>query len=344
MSLIEAGPSMVVCLSPDYRILEFNHAAELLYGQTRSAVLGQDYIKLFLPETHQQAVAEDIKRVIDGHPTRGFVNSVLTPAGEERVLLWNVSRILDDAGQPTGVIAVGQDITERRQAEQALFEHKRKLQTLVSELALAGQQERRRVAIGLHDQVGQALAMAKLKLCTVLDSELSVDARRLLKESKVLLDQSIQATRSLTFQLGSAVLQELGLEAALQQLVEWFDAERSDTRFLFETENQVKPIGEDQGAMLYDISRELLFNASKYAHACTVILTLKCVGDKLYITILDDGIGFDTAYLRDGPSTEGRVGYFSIRERLAHLGGELEVESSIGRGTRVLVAVPMGES
>ena len=466
MSLIEAGLSVIVCLSPDYRILEFNHAAEQLYGLQRSVVLGQDYINLFLPEAHQKAVAEDIKRVLDGHPTRGFENSVRTPDGEERVLLWSVSRVLDAAGQPTGVIAVGQDITERKQAEEALhrYEHivrssndfmafvdtdyiylavnatyveafgktqdqivghkvadllgdevfgtqlklrldrclagervlyqlwldlprwgrrcldvhlnpfrgtdgsvsgvvvvgrditerqqatqtlieqKRQLRTMASELALAGQRERRRVAIGLHDQVGQALAMAKLKLCTVLDSELSVNARRSLEESQVLLDQSIQATRSLTFQLNSVVLQELGLEAALQQLVEWFDAQNHGTRFVFETDNQAKPVGEDQDLMLYDIARELLFNATKYARARTVSLRVECVCDKPHITIKDDAVGFDTACPGDGPSAEGGVGYFSIRERLAYLGGALEVASAIGHGTQILVAVPLDES
>jgi signal transduction histidine kinase len=118
-------------------------------------------------------------------------------------------------------------------------------------------------------------------------------------------------------------------------------AEHNNTQFVFEGDNQANPASEDQDLMLYDIARELLFNASKYAQARTVSLTVECVDDKLHITIKDDGVGFDTACLGDVPSDLGGVGYFSIRERLAYLGGELEVESSIGCGTRIVVVVPL---
>ncbi len=456
---------MILCLSPDHRILEFNRAAERLYGQKREAVLGRDYSRLFATENHQRAFAAHIERVLDGQPSSTFENSVRSVDGQERVLQWSVSRILDAAARPLGVIAAGQDITERRQAEEALrryehivctshdlmafidaqyiyqavnamyvdrfdkpedqivghtvadllgdkifntqvqpnldrclagepvsyqlwfdfprlgrrcldvhlnpfrdangpvsgvvivgrditeqqqarqvlIEYQQRLRTLASELALASQRERRRVAAGLHDQVGQALAMIKLKLCSALESDLSVDARRALTESQTLLEQSIQATRSLTFQLSSAVLQELGLEAALQQLVEWFDAEYQDTRFVFAADSEPKPLSEDQSLMLYDVARELLFNAAKYAKADAVDLRLERVGVGLQITIEDDGLGFDTARL-NGHSPEGGFGYFSIRERLAYLDGDLTIDSALGQGTRVVATTPLHES
>ena len=465
-SLMDARPIVIVCLSPDYRILEFNRAAERLYGQTREAVLGQDYFRLFVPEVHRERIAAAIKQALHGHPTGDFESSIGEPGAVERVILWSISRILDTAGPPSGVIAVGRDITERkqteealhryeyivrnssdlmafvdadyvyqtvntafleafgktqtqiighaiadvlgekvfrtgvkanvdrclageyvkaeawfdlprrgrrclethlnpfrnadgvvsgvvidgrditehRQAEQVLIEHERQLRALASELALAGQRERQQVAVGLHDQVGQALAMAKLKLGAALDSNLTANTRRSLEESQALLDQSIQATRSLTFQLSSAVLEELGLEAALQQLIEWFDTENQDTQFVFETDGQPKPMDKDHGAMLYDIARELLFNVVKYARASTASLILERIGDQVQITIEDDGQGFDTACLAKGHSAHGGFGYFSIRERLTYLGGDLELRSSIGGGTRVVTTTPLEAS
>jgi len=343
-SLIRTGPSVVVCLSPDHRILEFNRAAEQLHGQPKAAVLGQNFLKLFVPGSQRDAVAANIKQALDGQQTRNFEISILTPDGMERILLWNLSRILDAAEHRRGVIAIGQDITERKQAEQALIKYKDQLRVLASELALAGQRERRRVAVGLHDQVGQALAMVKLKLGSVLSSELPAPTRGLLEESQALLNGSIQAVRSLTFELSSAVLHELGLEAALQQLVEWFDAEYPDTQFVFESDNLPKPAGEDQGAVLYDIARELLFNAAKHARARSARLRVERVDDQIRITINDDGVGFDTACLAHGISLDGGFGYFSIRERLAYLGGELEIESSIGHGTRIVAAAPIQAS
>lgn len=342
-SLIETGPSVVVCLSSNFRILQFSRSAERLYGQPCASVLGQDYLKLFIPEIEQETVAAAIQRALAGLPTQGYKHSIRTPDGDKRVLLWNVSPILDVADRPDGVIAVGQDVTGHEQAEQALIEQKRQLRMLTSELALAGQQERRRVAIGLHDQVGQALAMAKLKLDCALGSELSGPVQRTLEESRALLNQSIQATRSLTFRLGSAVLQELGIKAALQQLVEWFDTEYVDTQFAFSVQAWDEILGEDQALMLYDIARELLFNAARYAGARTVRLDLQREEDEIRITIKDDGIGFDTSCIEKGLSADGGFGYFSIRERLACIGGELELESELGCGTSVVVVLRLAD-
>jgi PAS domain S-box-containing protein len=126
-SLVETAGSVIVCLSPDGRILEWNHEAERVYGWGRREVLGKDYFELFLPEAVRDAVAANIKKVLAGEPTRGFENAVLTRGGDERVLLWNATRLMDAQGQPTAVIAVGQDITEHKKAEEQSRLQQRKL-------------------------------------------------------------------------------------------------------------------------------------------------------------------------------------------------------------------------
>jgi len=117
-SLVETAASVILCLSPDYRITEFNPEAERLYGYKREEVLGKDYLKLFVPEAERDAIAVDIKKVLSGEPTKGFENPVLAQDGIEHILLWNVNRLLDSQNRPIGIIAVGQDISERKQAEE----------------------------------------------------------------------------------------------------------------------------------------------------------------------------------------------------------------------------------
>ncbi len=121
-SLIRTAPSVILYLSPDYRILEFNREAERVYGCSREEVLGKDYFELFLSENVKGAVAADLKKVLSGEPTRGFENVVRVHDGSEHVLAWHVSRMLDSHGQPSGIIAVGHDVTERKQAERIIHQ------------------------------------------------------------------------------------------------------------------------------------------------------------------------------------------------------------------------------
>ncbi len=114
--MIQTSASIIVCLSSDHRILEFNIEAERLYGRRRDDVLGEDYFSLFLPESARDGVASDLKKVLNGEPTRGYQNNVTAADGSERILHWSVSRI------PVGedqfeVMAVGHDITDQKRAE-----------------------------------------------------------------------------------------------------------------------------------------------------------------------------------------------------------------------------------
>src|SRR5262245_37606539 len=128
-SLVETAGSAIICLSPDHKILEWNREAERISGCSRTEVPGKDYFELFLPEENWKGVAADIKKVLEGEKTRGYENSVRARDGKEWTLLWNVSRLPGVAGEPVGVIAVGQDITERKQID----EQRRKLEEQLSQ-------------------------------------------------------------------------------------------------------------------------------------------------------------------------------------------------------------------
>ena len=119
-SIVETAGNVILLLSPECRILEFNPEAEDLYGRTREEVLGKDYLELFISEAIRNDIIADIKKVLGGRPSRAFENPVKTSDGIERMVSWNVDRVLDAYGKPIGVIAVGQDITRSKVAEEKI--------------------------------------------------------------------------------------------------------------------------------------------------------------------------------------------------------------------------------
>ena len=124
-SLVQTAGNVIVFLAPDRRILEWNLEAERVFGWSRDEVLGRDYFELFLPPEVRTAIGAEMEKVLGGEPTRGFENTITTRDGDQRILQWNATRTQDNDGRPTGIIACGQDITERHQLEEQLRQSQR---------------------------------------------------------------------------------------------------------------------------------------------------------------------------------------------------------------------------
>ncbi len=231
-------------------------------------------------------------------------------------------------------------IARCRRAEQQIIEQKKKLRALTAGLGLAEERERRRIATGLHDEIGHTLAMAKLRLGQLPGSEHCNEEARTIRDVDKLLEQAIAATRSLTFELSSPVLYELGFESAIESIGEEMER-RHGIRFQFQAEQRPRPLADDVAVVLYRIVRELLNNLMKHAQARNARLWVRRNGDEIRITLEDDGVGFDATETGQGFGPGGGFGLFSIREQLRHIGGRLDIESCPGRGTRAVVVAPL---
>lgn len=230
------------------------------------------------------------------------------------------------------------DLTDREKAEQEKIRgYQEKLQQMAFEAARVEQRERRRIAVELHDHIGQALALAKIKLEATRET-LSAEPRRVVDEVVQLVEQSIVDTRSLTFELSPPILYDLGLKPALSWLVE--DVEkRCGIVVELEADDEPVPLDDERAALIFRAVRELLMNVVKHAKSPTAKVIVRRQGENVLIGVQDDGVGFDV----DTSTWQGPPGFglFSLREQISRLGGTVEIASGAHAGTRVSLRVPL---
>jgi signal transduction histidine kinase len=235
------------------------------------------------------------------------------------------------------------EIWQRKSAEEQLSEFQERLRSLTSQLSLAEERERRRIAVYLHDNISQKLAIASIKLGQLKDAALAAHSEALvagLNDIRLLFKQIIQDTKSLTFKISSPILYELGLEAAVEWLTEELQNQHGIPTY-FEDDHEPKPLDEDLRVLVFQAVSELLMNVVKHARARHVQVSMGRDEEQLHIEIYDDGVGFNVTDLgsRWGHK-DGGFGLFSIRERLKAFGGLLEVKSTC-YGTTVALSVPL---
>lgn len=313
------------------QFVDINRAAEQMYGYTR-----EEFLQLRQP-------------AISAEPEDSDAAIRATLAGELSSVPLRLHRKKDGTVFPielTGctfawkgrqvICAVIRDITERTA-------HENELRRLHAELSQAEQRERERIAKELHDGVSQMLSSSCLRLNILKEQELPEAAAESITTVCGILQETLQQTRSLTFELSCPMLNELGLAAALEELCSSMTHEQS-IQFEFNSTGESLPLDMDRQIILYRSTRELLVNVMKHSEAERAGVTLTCEGANARICVKDDGKGFDAALAGKGFSQTGGYGLFSIREYLRHTGGNLQIESVPGGGAEVVLTVPLKEN
>jgi PAS domain S-box-containing protein len=222
----------------------------------------------------------------------------------------------------------------RRTAE--LLESSDRLRALASELHLAEQRERKRIAIELHDYLAQLLALAIMKLSQV--KQKPENKTDLLNKAQELVSEALNYTRTLVNDLTPPMLHEFGLPAALRWLAE--KMERHQLSVTIESSGQDNfTLPEAQALLLFQSIRELLINASKHSGAGEATVSLTRSNGEFRVEVRDGGKGFDIDAKAKGGDPVN-FGLFSIRERMMALGGSFELESEPEKGTRATLVLP----
>lgn len=231
----------------------------------------------------------------------------------------------------------GMDMARREQLEQRVAQRTEQLRKLAADLDAVEERERRQIARDLHDDLGQVLAAARIRLSRLCTSE-HAQVRATADAVGALIDRACDSTRSLAAQLAPAMLHELGLFPAL----EWLGEEIERTFGLKVTtidDGREKPLSHEVRAILYRAVRELLINVAKHAHTDAARVESLLQDACIVIRVTDAGVGYDADA---APSSSHRgLGLISVRERLALIGGSAQVLSTPGAGTVVVLSAPL---
>lgn len=232
--------------------------------------------------------------------------------------------------------ALFRDVTERSAAAEREHEYLQRLSALTTELTLAEDRERRRLAEDLHDRVSQPLAVSRMHLRGAeLDTE-SYDQSELAIGVR-LLDEAIRETRVITTELFPPVLAELGLAASLHWLCD--EMERAYGLRAQTISTREPDLSDDAKLLMFRAARELLLNVVKHSGRDEAVVRLDILRNGVELSVEDFGIGMDVEAAQAEMGKHG-FGLFSIRERLPGLGGSIEIDSVSDRGTRVAIFMP----
>ena len=239
------------------------------------------------------------------------------------------------------------EIEQRQETERALTRaneelHARagQLRTLASQLTLAEHRERTRLSKVLHDHLQQQLASAKLQLSCLLEMDNKSVADSAVRVDE-LLAESMRTSRSLAAELSPPILHQRGLAAGFEWLANWM-GDRYRLRVDLDIDQNGSSPGEDVRILLFESTRELIFNAVKHAKVDSVKVILRQLdGALIQITVSDNGVGFDYSKMKRPGETGAGLGIFSIAERLSLIGGSLEIYSMPGQGSRFVLTAPM---
>jgi|GEM_PF-1013404 len=347
-------------LDRSWRFTHVNDAALRHMGKTREEILGRTLRDIF-PESWGSLIETEYARAMESGEPRHFKNPSLITA-----------RILEIHAYPGSEIltVLFRDVTEQtllatalRESEESLRlanEHleqrvrertmdlqnltgelersRHELRNLVSELVMAEERERKRIAGVLHDEIAQTLAAARMRLDLIQGRVSDQRDTQTLQEVKAFLVQSIAETRALMSDVGNPLLFDMGLKAACESLADRL-MKKYPVRILCDIRDAFKNLDSDMKTILYQMVRELLTNVVKHSQARNAHVLIDLEDGHFRVKVTDDGVGFDPEMLGP-PTVEGGYGLYSIRERLLAIDGNLGILSNPGTGTVVTAILP----
>lgn len=341
-AILRSAMDAIITVNADQRIILFNAAAEQMFGCSAAETIGGP-LDRFIPERFRKghrAHIDQFSRTGETSRRMGLQTALygLRADGTEFPIEASIS-YAHIAGQKLLTVIL-RDITERVNAEQHIRQAHEELRGLSLAMLEVRETERTRIARELHDELGQALTAMKMDV-DLLEATVPPERADLLERVAAmheLLDFTVSTTRRISSDLRPLVLDDLGLGAAAEWLVQNL-VQRAGLACELRVDPSFAELGEPYASTLFRVMQESLTNVTRHAHAKRVDVQLDRSGDDALLSVSDDGIGMDPNVR---PKTS--FGLRGISERVLLLGGAVDISSRPGVGTKLVVRVPLNGS
>jgi len=340
-SLIEASLDPLVTISRGGKIMDVNSATELVTGLSRDHLIGSDFSDYF---TEPEKAKEGYKEVLLKGFVRDYPLSIRHTSGRTTDVLYNAALYKNEVGEMQGIFAAARDISERKRAEEALRESENRLRSLSSQLLTVQENERKRIAMELHDGIGQLLTAVKFKVESILQVKGKGKAKA--KEESLeaiipMVKESVEEVRRIQMDLRPSTLDDLGILATLGWFCREYQKIYSHIRVQKEIDLQESEVSTPLKTVIYRVMQEALNNIAKHSKADLVYLSLRKKENKIELTIKDTGMGFDLEEILSPERSKRGLGLNSMRERTELSGGTFVIESTAGKGTTIRAEWPI---
>ena len=348
-SLFRGNPEALVYVDEKFNILDINSRFTELFGYSLKEIKGRNIDGDII---HPSDKIEEGKK-LSIKAMKGYLNYETIRRKKDGNLFQvsiSASPIIIN-NRVKGVLALYKDITEQVQNEERLQDYlkeikkdRKNLKRLSKKLINTQEEERRKISETIHDDIGQNITAIKINMSVIeetIKSHALHKVKERLLETKSQLEQVFEQLRKLNIDLRSPLLRDLGLVSALHAYVNRYK-KRENIDIDFEEINFKKRLNKEVEIVIFRIVQEAFTNISKHACANNIYLRLENKKSKVCVLIKDNGKGFNTKDVRDLEELDKGLGLIEMRERIETIGGNLDIKSSLGKGTQLLIEIPVG--
>jgi len=297
----------------------------------------ESFLTYIHPED-RESVNRNIQQTLQTHQSLDFDYRIIRADDGLRILQARAEIIKDDQGRVIALAGTNQDVTERKALEDKLKQSREQLRQLSAYLENAREEVQGRIARELHDEIGGILTGVKMDIAK-LQRLLSPVNQKTTGQFETLfqtIDQGVETVRRIASELRPAILDDLGILAAMEWQLHEFQR-RSGLKCIWQCQLQNVTLSKDAATGVFRVFQESLTNIGRHAQATEVNVTVKSHNHQLLLQIEDNGVGILPQQLRG----RGSFGLVGMRERIELLGGALDIQGNPGHGTTIRVSIPI---
>jgi PAS domain S-box-containing protein len=346
--VIESAMDAIITIDEMQRVVLFNGAAERMFGCSAAGALGQS-LDRFIPSRLRAAHRAHVR----GFEATGVTSRAMGKLGDLLGLRADGSEFPIEASiSQTGAggaklfTVILRDITVRKETEENLSRSQKQLRALAARLQRAREEEGMRIARELHDQLGRCLTSIKMDLLwiekTVSRHPADEEIHSISEKTQMMLeaiDETVTVVRRISTELRPGILDDLGLAAAVEWQAMDFQR-RSGVSCILNIPEEDLELSRDQATAFFRIFQEILTNVARHSQAGKIWVSLEARDGIVALEVEDDGVGISP----DAASQPHALGLAGMRERAATFGGHVEFSGIHGKGTTVIVRMPIDEN